>query len=124
MAEGIYKAEQIAPGTYRIDEAGAVNCYLLEGNKKALLIDTGIGIGCIREETEKLTNLPAEVVLTHAHCDHAGGIGWFDHYYVHQSDTAPIYKLLSSRFAASLLLPKGTKLPRQPMKPKAIPMKK
>ncbi len=64
MAEGMYKAEQIAPGTYRIDE------------------------------------------------------------YVHQSDTAPIYKLLSSRFAASLLLPKGTKLPRQPMKPKAIPMKK
>lgn len=122
MSEDIYKTEQIAPDTYRIDEAGAVNCYLLLGKKKALLIDTGLGIGCLREEAEKLTNLPLEVVLTHAHCDHAGGIGWFDHYYVHKSDTAPVYKLLSSHLAASILLPKGIKLPQKPLRPKAVPI--
>ncbi|MCI1722825.1 MAG: MBL fold metallo-hydrolase [Lachnospiraceae bacterium] len=122
MTEEIYKTEQIAPDTYRIEEAGAVNCYLLVGKKKALLIDTGLGVGCLKEEAEKLTDLPIEAVLTHAHCDHAGGIGWFDHYYVHRSDTAPVYHLLSSRLAASVLLPRGTKLPHQPQKPKAIPI--
>ena len=122
MPDDIYTTEQIAPDTYRIDEAGAVNCYLLTGEKKALLIDTGFGLGRLKEEVGTLTQLPVEAVLTHAHCDHAGGIGWFDHYYVHRNDTAPVYKLLSSHAAASLLLPKGTKLPRQPLRPKAIPI--
>ena len=47
--------------------------YLVLGEKRALLIDTGMGIGSIREVVEQLTALPVTVINTHGHPDHAGG---------------------------------------------------
>lgn len=44
--------------------------YLIEGTKKAFLLDTGIGIGNVKEIVEKITNKPIEVCLTHGHGDH------------------------------------------------------
>ncbi|MDD6159682.1 MAG: MBL fold metallo-hydrolase [Oscillospiraceae bacterium] len=49
--------------------------YLLEGEEKALLVDTGYAVGGLREFVEKLTDKPIEVVNTHYHPDHAGGNG-------------------------------------------------
>ncbi|MBU3145830.1 hypothetical protein [Clostridium sp. CF012] len=43
---GLHTVEQIAPNTYRIDENGAVNCYLAVGKERALLIDTGCDRFC------------------------------------------------------------------------------
>ena len=120
MTEPIYTVERIADNSYRLDECGVCNCYLLIGAKKALLIDTCLGIGRLREKAEELTNLPLDVVLTHAHCDHAGGVNGFDRYYVHQADRAKVYGLLSSRFAAKLMTPKGRSLQR--FEQKAIPV--
>ena len=47
--------------------------YLVLGGERALLIDTGMGIGSIREAVERLTALPVTVINTHGHPDHAGG---------------------------------------------------
>ena len=47
--------------------------YLVLGSERALLVDTGIGIGSLRDEVEKITKLPVTVINTHAHPDHAGG---------------------------------------------------
>ena len=39
----VYTTEKIGERTYRIDECGRDNCYLLLGEKSALLIDSSIG---------------------------------------------------------------------------------
>ncbi len=120
MQNSEFSIEKIADRSYRLDECGLVNCYLLLGNERALLIDTGLGIGRLKDEVEKLTDLPLDVALTHAHCDHAGGVDQFPRYYVGKADRARVYGLLSSRFAASLMTPKGKKLQRFPAKAQAL----
>ena len=113
----VHKVEQIAPDTYRIDEQGIVNCYLAVGKDRALLIDTGCGLGNIKSVVEKITALPVDVVLTHGHCDHAGGVGWYESFFVHEADRNFVYGILSSCLAARTIVGKTvnksnfTKLP-------------
>ena len=61
---------------------GSENMYLLEGSEKALLIDTGYGVGNLRAFVEKLTDKPLLVVNTHYHPDHAAGNGEFEEVYM------------------------------------------
>lgn len=51
-----------------------MSVFVPEGKEKALLIDTGIGIGNIRQKIEELTDKPLIVVMGHG--DHTGGSGW------------------------------------------------
>ena len=51
--------------------------YLVTGSKKALLIDSGLGIGSLRNVVDQLTDLPLTVVLSHGHIDHAMGASLF-----------------------------------------------
>ncbi|MCH3909420.1 MAG: MBL fold metallo-hydrolase [Bacilli bacterium] len=103
----IHSVELIAPKTYRIDEAGIANCYLLIGDKKALLIDSGNGAGNLLETVQALTDLPVELVLTHRHCDHAGGRNNFKEYGFHKNDNHLVYRIESSKLASKSLC-KGT----------------
>ena len=57
--------------------------YLLLGRERALLIDTGLGVGNLRREVESLTDLPVSVALTHVHWDHIGGCAQFSPPAVH-----------------------------------------
>ncbi len=109
-SDGIHYIEKLAEGTWRIDESSFVNCYLLEGTDRALLIDTGVGLGNIRETAQAITSLPLDVVATHRHCDHVGGAPWFDACYVHQSDLRNVYTLTGSRLAAKILLRMGLRM--------------
>lgn len=68
----IYGAWQTETGDYMI-AAQNVNCYLLIGQEKAMLIDTAYGEGDLRYLVEQLTDLPVTVVNTHGHFDHTGG---------------------------------------------------
>ncbi len=67
-----FKATQVAPGTWRIDDRGTVNVYLLIGTRKALLIDTGMGFADLRGYVQSITSLPLLVLNTHWHADHSG----------------------------------------------------
>jgi glyoxylase-like metal-dependent hydrolase (beta-lactamase superfamily II) len=60
---------------YQFEEALS---YLLLGNDKAILVDTGTGIGDLRSLVEELTDLPVTVVNTHTHWDHIGANHQFD----------------------------------------------
>ncbi len=61
---------------------GSQFMFLLEGDEKALLVDTGWGAGNVRAYVEKLTDKPIEVINTHFHPDHAGSNGEFEKVYV------------------------------------------
>ncbi len=69
--------EQITERLIRIRCPGNVFAYLAVGNEQALLVDTGLGLGSLREYVRSLTDLPVTVVATHGHLDHVGGAGEF-----------------------------------------------
>ena len=81
-----FTVEKIDEDTYAISEYqhwAETHCYLLCGTKRALLIDTGLGVANIKEVVDKLTMLPIFVVTTHVHWDHIGGHQYFENIGVH-----------------------------------------
>lgn len=73
-----FNIQEVSKDVFAIDEFGIDIMYLIIGTDRALLIDTGIGVGDIKAVVETLTELPYDVVNTHHHYDHAGGNGHFD----------------------------------------------
>ena len=73
---GSYMSWKTTEDTWIINSMGGTqNMYLLEGEDRALLIDTLWGAGNLREHVESLTNKPITVINTHGHLDHSGGNG-------------------------------------------------
>ena len=62
------------------------HCYLLCGLKKAVLIDTGLGVCNIKSVVKSLTKLPATVFTSHVHWDHIGSHQFFDCIAVHEAE--------------------------------------
>ena len=76
MIFGSYMSWMAKPGTWVISFVnGTQFLFLLEGEEKALLIDTGYAIGNLRRYVEQLTDKPILVINTHFHPDHSGGNG-------------------------------------------------
>ncbi|NIR86416.1 MBL fold metallo-hydrolase [Candidatus Bathyarchaeota archaeon] len=76
-----FEVYKISEGTLAICEPGhweGVISYLIEGRNKAVLLDTGMGIGDIKKVVEKLTRLKVSVVNSHTHFDHVGDNHQFD----------------------------------------------
>lgn len=68
---------------------GMDSLFWIEGNDKAVLLDTGIGtfdIPNFIDETFGAEHKPYDVVLTHGHVDHAGGMFQYDKVYLHEAD--------------------------------------
>jgi len=84
-----FTINQIDKSTYAISEYGhweKVHSFLLIGEKKSALIDTGLGIDNIKRVTDKLTSLPIDVITTHVHWDHIGSHKYYDRIYVHETE--------------------------------------
>jgi glyoxylase-like metal-dependent hydrolase (beta-lactamase superfamily II) len=60
-----------------------VNTYLVLGNSRAALIDTGLGIGHLATEVARLTDVPCFVLNTHYHWDHIGANHQFEERAIH-----------------------------------------
>lgn len=75
-------AEPVMPHMTRIRSVADTMMYLVEGEDRAVLIDTGCGAGNLREFVDTLTTKPVTVVLTHGHVDHALGARGFDEVYI------------------------------------------
>jgi len=88
----LFTAEEIAPRTWRITncfdshERMVTYSYLLEGDTRALVIDTMFGYGNLKNFCREITDLPLTLVNTHFHGDHAGGNFDFDEFYMHAND--------------------------------------
>lgn len=72
--------------------------YLVLGETRAALIDTGMGVGSLRAEVEKLTDLPVLVINTHGHPDHAGGNIEFDETYINPAEYDVFERMASLEF--------------------------
>ena len=68
-----FAVERVEPGTWLVGEPGHVNCFLVEGTERAVLVDTGLGIADIAAAASALTDRPVLAVNTHSHSDHRGG---------------------------------------------------
>jgi len=67
----LFRTEKIAPGLTRIWDIACTAMYLLEGSERALLVDTGFGMGNLKGLCEELSGgKPIVVVNTHSHGDH------------------------------------------------------
>ncbi len=82
---GSYTHGRIHPRVIRIIDHD-VYMFLIEGDEKTVLIDTGYGAGNIREYLGTLTDRDVTVLLTHSHGDHAGGAGLFSRIYLNERD--------------------------------------
>jgi glyoxylase-like metal-dependent hydrolase (beta-lactamase superfamily II) len=81
-----FKTEKVSPRITRIYGFCTEFMYLVEGGKKAALLDTGSGFGSLKATVERLTQKPLITLLTHGHTDHAMGAGEFDRVYMNRED--------------------------------------
>ena len=84
-----FTTEIIDKDTFAISEYRhweETHCYLLCGTKKAILIDTGLGVANIKKVVDSLTSLPVTAITTHIHWDHIGGHKYFDIIAVHEAE--------------------------------------
>lgn len=83
----VYRFREDVYGIYtqNADGGGAPWCYLITGSERAMLIDTGFGIGNLRGLAEHLAGGKELIVVnTHSHMDHACGNVQFDEVYCHK----------------------------------------
>lgn len=84
-----FSVDKVDSNTYAISEYGhweETHSYLFIGKNKAILFDTGLGVGNIKQVVEKLTILPITVVTSHNHWDHIGGHSLFEDIAIHEGD--------------------------------------
>ncbi len=76
LSDRWFEVYRIRPGVFAIYEPHQyeeVISYLIVGSQRALLFDTGLGMGDLRSLVTRLTPLPITVFNSHTHFDHIGG---------------------------------------------------
>lgn len=79
------KITQINENTWVFDEE-RVRFFLLTGDNRALLIDSGMMTHNAKELAEELTDLPVELLNTHADIDHIGSNHEFKSFYMNPKE--------------------------------------
>lgn len=83
-----YGVKKCDDGIFRLWEKKNVGVaeYLILGEDKAMLIDTGYGNNGLKQQVESMTNLPLIVVNSHYHPDHSADNAQFGKVYLHPDD--------------------------------------
>ena len=84
-----FEVYRIADGVFAIYEPGQfeeVISFLILGEDRALLFDTGLGIGDMKRVVDQLTDLDIVVLNSHTHYDHIGGNYQFDTIWARDTD--------------------------------------
>lgn len=77
-----------------LDGMGDVWMYLIVGSEKAMLIDTGFGVGDLKGLCDELSGGKELIVVnTHPHIDHAYGNCQFDKVYCHEYAVPTLEKM-------------------------------
>lgn len=116
MALTSYTVRELSADTWVLEEKSPVSqglCYVLRGQEKALLVDTGFGFKGLAPAVKNLVgNLPVVVANTHAHVDHIGGNHFFDEIWFHEADKA-IFELHTDPDYTMGMLSEGLSKPLQ-----------
>lgn len=78
---------QLKDNLWVVETDDKTTMYLVEGTGKAMLIDVGTKTKKLDSIIRMITSKPLVVMITHAHHDHAGNIGYFDEIWLHPADT-------------------------------------
>src|SRR5437762_12234781 len=82
----VYKPAPAVFAIYEPHQSEEVISYLIVGDKRAALFDTGMGISDLKKVTSELTRLPIVVLNSHTHNDHVGDNWRFDTIYAMDAD--------------------------------------
>ncbi|MEA2527718.1 MAG: hypothetical protein QOF33_3842 [Thermomicrobiales bacterium] len=89
LIQAWFAVAEVEPGIFQIGEPlhdEDVKSYLVVGADRAVLIDTGTGIGDLRAVVDDLTDRPIAVVNSHAHWDHIGANWRFTDIAIHRAE--------------------------------------
>lgn len=82
---------QMNENSWRVEDHG-VRFFLLVGEERALLIDSGMRVENARDIAEGITDLPISLLNTHADRDHIGSNGQFEEFYMHPAEEPNLRK--------------------------------
>jgi len=104
-----YEARQIMEGLWQISDkpdkiTPFVDIYLIEGSKKALLIDAGDSKADLRGFVNQITDKPIELIITHGHGDHAASIHQFDKVYMSHKEIDILEKFFEIKVEQSKVI--------------------
>ena len=97
-----YTVTPLKPGRFRIYDPLGVHMDLFVGSEKALLWDTGYGMGDLAGCVRELTQLPLIIVNSHGHADHACGNYQFEEsIFIHPKDI-PVCEFFHSEYRKNI----------------------
>jgi glyoxylase-like metal-dependent hydrolase (beta-lactamase superfamily II) len=82
----VYKPAAGVFAIYEPHQSEETISYLIVGNQRGMLFDTGMGISDLKKVTAELTKLPIVVLNSHTHDDHVGDNWEFDKVYGMDAD--------------------------------------
>lgn len=68
-----FRVAPLEPGVHLVGEPGHVNSWLIRGEERSVLLDTGLGLADISAAVAELCPEEPLVVNSHVHFDHVGG---------------------------------------------------
>lgn len=87
MVIKMFKINKINDEVYNFNDEDMCSVYLIIGEDKALVIDTGMpSKDSLLKEIRKITDKELIVVLTHGHFDHVGHLDEFSSFYISKED--------------------------------------
>ena len=72
-ADAWFRVARLEPGVHLVGEPGHVNSWLIGGEERSVLLDTGLGLADIRAAVATVCPDEPLVVNSHVHFDHVGG---------------------------------------------------
>ena len=82
--------KQISKTVWRYHDMCGCTSYLVVGREKAVMVDCSMMPGPIMPMIREITQLPVELLLTHAHPDHYGAAAEFERIWMHEKDIAAL----------------------------------
>ncbi len=86
MNTEVYHSILIEPKVWHITDYRNDSMYLIEGEKRTILFDTGMGTGDLKSYVKNLTDKLIEVIISHAHWDHIMQANQFDKVYMNHKE--------------------------------------
>jgi len=93
-----FQITEPSPGVFAIHEPLQIEhvlSYLIVGNERAMLIDSGTGACSMKAAVETITDLPVLLVNSHTHWDHVGSNDEFAEIAVHRAEAHELARTYS-----------------------------